>query len=66
MATTIPAPPTATTRSSSRLARRERTWGLIFLAPWIVGFLLFFFDFADDFHGTSRRYSKRDLLPHPR
>jgi ABC-type sugar transport system permease subunit len=24
------------------LARRESTWGLLFLAPWIVGFLLFF------------------------
>jgi len=24
------------------LARRENTWGLIFLAPWILGFVLFF------------------------
>jgi len=24
------------------LARRESTWGLLFLAPWILGFLLFF------------------------
>lgn len=24
------------------LARRESTWGLLFLAPWIVGFILFF------------------------
>ncbi len=24
------------------LARRESTWGLLFLAPWIIGFLLFF------------------------
>src|SRR5713101_9266901 len=23
-------------------ARRESTWGLLFLAPWIIGFLLFF------------------------
>jgi multiple sugar transport system permease protein len=30
-------------RGSSRLARRERNWGLIFLAPWIAGFLIFFF-----------------------
>jgi multiple sugar transport system permease protein len=30
-------------RRPSQLARRERNWGLIFLAPWIVGFLLFFF-----------------------
>jgi multiple sugar transport system permease protein len=26
----------------SRLARRERNWGLIFLAPWICGFILFY------------------------
>ena len=25
----------------SRLARREATWGLIFIAPWIVGFIAF-------------------------
>lgn len=24
------------------LARRESTWGLLFLAPWILGFMLFF------------------------
>src|SRR5229473_2406522 len=24
------------------LARRESTWGLLFLAPWLIGFLLFF------------------------
>ena len=24
------------------LARRESTWGLLFLAPWLVGFVLFF------------------------
>jgi len=24
------------------LARREGTWGLLFLAPWILGFVLFF------------------------
>jgi ABC-type sugar transport system permease subunit len=24
------------------MARRENTWGLIFLAPWILGFILFF------------------------
>jgi ABC-type sugar transport system permease subunit len=24
------------------LARRESTWGLLFLAPWIIGFVLFF------------------------
>jgi len=26
----------------SSLARRESTWGLLFLAPWIIGFLIFF------------------------
>jgi ABC-type sugar transport system permease subunit len=26
----------------SSLARRESTWGLLFLAPWILGFVLFF------------------------
>ena len=30
------------TRRSSPLARRERNWGLIFLSPWIAGFLIFF------------------------
>ncbi len=29
-------------RKPSPIVRRERNWGLIFLAPWIVGFLLFF------------------------
>lgn len=29
-------------RRPSALSRRERAWGLIFLAPWIAGFLLFF------------------------
>ncbi|HEV7663727.1 MAG TPA: sugar ABC transporter permease [Chloroflexota bacterium] len=24
------------------LARRESTWGLLFLAPWLIGFILFF------------------------
>ena len=26
----------------SSLARRESTWGLLFLAPWLIGFVLFF------------------------
>ncbi|GAB4193194.1 MAG: sugar ABC transporter permease [Roseiflexaceae bacterium] len=35
--------PLATTRRKySRIAARERNWGLLFLAPWILGFLLFF------------------------
>ncbi|MBK9712847.1 MAG: sugar ABC transporter permease [Kouleothrix sp.] len=29
-------------RRATAIARRERNWGLIFLAPWIVGFLVFF------------------------
>jgi ABC-type sugar transport system permease subunit len=29
-------------RKGSAISRRERNWGLIFLAPWIIGFLLFF------------------------
>ena len=29
-------------RRSSAIARRERNWGLLFLAPWVIGFLLFF------------------------
>ncbi len=29
-------------RNSSPLVRRERNWGLLFLAPWILGFLLFY------------------------
>jgi multiple sugar transport system permease protein len=29
-------------QTPSKLARRERNWGLVFLAPWIIGFLLFF------------------------
>jgi multiple sugar transport system permease protein len=28
-------------RRPSAIVRRERNWGLLFLAPWIVGFLLF-------------------------
>jgi multiple sugar transport system permease protein len=28
--------------TGSSLARRESTWGLLFLAPWIIGFVLFF------------------------
>jgi multiple sugar transport system permease protein len=28
-------------RRASAIARRERNWGLLFLAPWIAGFLLF-------------------------
>jgi multiple sugar transport system permease protein len=28
--------------AASSLARRESTWGLLFLAPWIIGFVLFF------------------------
>ena len=27
---------------AASLARRESTWGLLFLAPWIIGFFLFF------------------------
>jgi multiple sugar transport system permease protein len=41
-ASTRPAPLSVAGRPS-KLARRERNWGLIFLAPWIVGFVLFFF-----------------------
>jgi len=29
-------------RRGTSLARRESTWGLLFLAPWILGFFLFF------------------------
>jgi multiple sugar transport system permease protein len=29
-------------RTGTSLARRESTWGLLFLAPWILGFILFF------------------------
>ena len=32
----------AVRRRTSAVARRERNWGLIFLAPWIIGFLVFF------------------------
>ena len=28
-------------KKGSRLARRESGWGLLFIAPWIIGFLLF-------------------------
>jgi ABC-type sugar transport system permease subunit len=37
--TGVPARP----RSRSKLAKRERNWGLFFLSPWMLGFLLFFF-----------------------
>jgi multiple sugar transport system permease protein len=30
-------------RPLSDLARRERNWGMIFLAPWIIGFMCFYF-----------------------
>ena len=34
--------PLAQRRTNSHsLANRERKWGLIFLSPWILGFLLF-------------------------
>jgi ABC-type sugar transport system permease subunit len=29
-------------RRGTSLSRRESTWGLLFLAPWILGFVLFF------------------------
>src|SRR3981081_3219063 len=29
-------------RPTGTLARRESIWGLLFLAPWIIGFVLFF------------------------
>lgn len=29
-------------KGSSRLARREARWGLLFISPWIVGFLLWY------------------------
>jgi multiple sugar transport system permease protein len=29
-------------RRGTSLARQESTWGLLFLAPWILGFILFF------------------------
>jgi ABC-type sugar transport system permease subunit len=39
----IPQPSAGVTRHrASTLARRERNWGLIFLLPWIVGFLVFY------------------------
>src|SRR5262245_53308935 len=28
--------------STDSLARRESLWGLVFIAPWLVGFVLFF------------------------
>lgn len=31
------------TEKFSNIAREERKWGLIFISPWIVGFLLFYF-----------------------
>ncbi|MGB9738681.1 MAG: sugar ABC transporter permease [Chloroflexus aggregans] len=30
-------------RTLSRLEKKEITWGLFFISPWIVGFLLFYF-----------------------
>jgi multiple sugar transport system permease protein len=41
MAATIHPSQAAARRRRSALARRERNWGLLFLAPWIAGFLLF-------------------------
>lgn len=41
MAATLHPTPTIRRRATV-IARRERNWGLIFLAPWIVGFLVFF------------------------
>lgn len=38
MATPLLKPP----RRQSSLSRNERIWGLIFLAPWIAGFIIFF------------------------
>ncbi|HEU4323991.1 MAG TPA: sugar ABC transporter permease [Roseiflexaceae bacterium] len=35
-------PLAAQSRKTSRIAARERNWGLLFLGPWILGFLLFF------------------------
>ena len=34
--------PATAQRRSGYLSKRERNWGLIFLAPWIIGFVLFF------------------------
>ncbi|MBK8046729.1 MAG: sugar ABC transporter permease [Anaerolineales bacterium] len=31
----------ASPKRSSKLARREATWGYIFISPWLLGFLLF-------------------------
>ena len=42
MAATIPQSQATVRRRSTVIARRERNWGLLFLAPWIVGFLVFF------------------------
>jgi multiple sugar transport system permease protein len=40
MAVSIP-PLRTHARRGSTIERRERFWGLLFLAPWIIGFLLF-------------------------
>src|SRR5215207_6678112 len=42
MTATARASQSQTRRKRSPLARHERNWGLIFLAPWIIGFLIFF------------------------
>jgi ABC-type sugar transport system permease subunit len=42
MAATVPTSSPATKAVVSPLKRREQKWGLIFLAPWIIGFILFF------------------------
>jgi multiple sugar transport system permease protein len=40
--TTRPKPPSLSAlRNMSSIKRREMTWGLIFLAPWLFGFLVF-------------------------
>lgn len=44
MTTTAPGPPVRRAprgRTTGRLARHEARWALVFLAPWIVGFLVF-------------------------
>lgn len=40
-ATTTTIPKETKRRRSSPIARRERNWGLLFISPWIIGFLLF-------------------------
>jgi ABC-type sugar transport system permease subunit len=34
--------PVKTKKSSSKLTKTETRWGLLFLSPWIIGFLLFY------------------------